>query len=156
MLALIVAAKTVVEGTTYTNITNAADLDATFPLDMNTAYPSRDFTQSLYWMPMAVSGGVRSSPRDFLLATTNAVNVDGSKKYQLDIWLNVFVTKVYFVKDPTTGTPRAVGVNFMDGQSLYTADPRNKRPSRELLARSMPPRKSSFPSVLSIPLRSRN
>jgi choline dehydrogenase len=125
MLALIAAAKTVVEGTPFTNITDAADLDATFPLDMNTAYPNRDSTQSLYRMPMAVSRGVRSSSRDFLLATTNAVNADGSKKYQLDIRLNAFVTKINFANDPRTGTPRAVGVNFMDGQSLYTADSRN-------------------------------
>ena len=125
MLALIAAAKTVVEGTPYTNITDAANLDTAFPLDMNTAYPNRASTQSLYRMPMAVSGGVRSSPRDFLLATTNAVNADGSKKYQLDIRLNTFVTKINFVNDPSTGAPRAVSVNFMDGQSLYTADPRN-------------------------------
>lgn len=125
MLALIAAAKTVVEGTPFTNITDAADLDATFPLDMNTAHPNPNSTQSLYRMPMTVSGGVRSSSRDFLLATTNAVNADGSKKYQLDIRLNAFVTKINFVNDPSTGTPRAVGVNFMDGQSLYTADSRN-------------------------------
>jgi choline dehydrogenase len=125
MLALIAAAKSVVNSTPFNNITDAADLDAAFPLDMNTAYPNRDSTQSLYRMPMAVSGGVRSSPRDFLLATTNAVNADGSKKYNLDIRLNAFVTKINFVNDAATGTPIAVGVNFMDGQSLYSADPRN-------------------------------
>jgi choline dehydrogenase len=125
LLAMITAAKTVVDGKTAANITNASGLAAAFPLDMNTAYPNRDSTQSLYRMPMAVSGGVRSSPRDFLLATANAVNADGSKKYKLDIRLNAFVTKVRFVNDATTGTPKAVGVDFTDGQSMYSADPRH-------------------------------
>ena len=125
LLAMITASETVVDRKMVANITNAASLAAAFSLDLNTAYPNRDSTQSIYQIPMAVSGGVRSSPRDFLLATTNAVNADGSKKYKLDIRLNAFVTKVRFVNDTTTSKPRAVGVDFTDGQSLYSADPRH-------------------------------
>ncbi|KAH8591781.1 hypothetical protein B0O99DRAFT_631651 [Bisporella sp. PMI_857] len=114
------ATSSVLNGSPAENITDAADLDALFPLDLNSYYPNRDSTKSIYEVPIAVSNGVRSSPRDFLLATANALNADGSKKYKLDIRLNSFVTKIRFSDD---ATPRALGVDFLDGQYLYKASP---------------------------------
>jgi choline dehydrogenase len=90
--------------------------------DLNSDDPSRDSTTGLYRVPMAVNDSKRSSPREFLLNTANAVNDDGSRKYHLDIRLNTLVTRVRFTQD--TATPKAVGVDFLDGQSLYRADPR--------------------------------
>ncbi|KAH9207206.1 glucose dehydrogenase [Leptodontidium sp. 2 PMI_412] len=124
MLSMIAAANSF-EGTNPTaNITDAESLGTVFPLDLNTASPNRDSTEGLYRVPMHVSDGRRSSPRDFLLATANALNPDGSKKYQLDIRTHSFVTKVRF-EESDGAEPRAVGVDFLTGESLYAADPRN-------------------------------
>jgi choline dehydrogenase len=90
--------------------------------DLNADTPSRDSTQAVYQMPIAVNNGRRSGPRDFILDTANAVNPDGSRKYHLDVLLNTLVTKVRF--DQSGSRPRAVGVDFLSGQSLYRADPR--------------------------------
>ena len=52
-------------------------------------------------------------------------NRDGSKKYDLTLKVHSLVTKVLF---DTTGKnrelPRATGVEFLVGRSLYGADPR--------------------------------
>ncbi|KAL3421392.1 choline dehydrogenase (GMC oxidoreductase) [Phlyctema vagabunda] len=120
IMEMIRAAKSVVTGSPAANITDAAGLAATFPLDMNTDYPDRDSTESLYQVQMSVQDGVRVSPRDFLLSTANAVNADGSKKYPLTIRTNSFVTKIRFSEDEV---PRALGVDFLDGQYLYKASP---------------------------------
>lgn len=90
--------------------------------DINSDDSNRDSTTGLYRVPMAVGNSKRSSPREFLLNTANAVNKDGSRKYHLDIRLNTLVTRVRFSQD--TVTPKAVGVDFLEGQSLYRADPR--------------------------------
>lgn len=74
-------------------------------------------------MPIAVTQeGVRTGPRDFILKVANATNADGSRKYHLDISLNTLVTKVRF--DQSSSTPRAIGVDYLNGPSLYKADPR--------------------------------
>jgi choline dehydrogenase len=90
--------------------------------DINSDDSNRDSTTGLYRVPMAVTDSKRSSPREFLLNTANAVNEDGSRKYHLDILLNTLVTRVRFTQD--TVIPKAVGVDFLEGQSLYRADPR--------------------------------
>ncbi|CAI4214273.1 unnamed protein product [Parascedosporium putredinis] len=59
---------------------------------------------------------------EFVLQTANAKNSDNSRKYHLDIKLDTLVTKVRF--DRTEAKPRAVGVDFITGKSLYKADPR--------------------------------
>ena len=55
----------------------------------------------------------------------NSTNPDGSKKYPLTLRLESFVTKILF---NTTGenskTPQATGVEFLAGQSMFSADPR--------------------------------
>jgi choline dehydrogenase len=91
--------------------------------DLNADTPSRDQTQGVYQMPIDTNNGFRSGPRDFILDTANAMNPDGSRMYHLDILLNTLVTKVRF--NQTGARPRAVGVDFTQGQSLYRADPRS-------------------------------
>jgi choline dehydrogenase len=124
-LAMLRATNTVMNGSSASNITDIASLKAIFPLDMNTAYPNRDSTQALYRLPMAVSDGARSSPRDFLLATANAAFPNGTKKYHLDIRTHAFVTKIRFSQATLVSQPRAIGVDFLDGESLYSADARS-------------------------------
>ena len=91
--------------------------------DINADTPDRDSREGLYQVPIAVTNDEkkRNSPRDFLLATANAVNSDGSKMYKLDIRMNCFVTSLRFAEGDQ---PIVSGVNFLDGQSLYRADPR--------------------------------
>jgi choline dehydrogenase len=57
----------------------------------------------------------------------DATNVDGSKKYPLDVRMNCHVTKVTF--DNST-VPRATGVEFLDGQYLYRASKKSKSAGR--------------------------
>ncbi|KAH8680819.1 hypothetical protein BX600DRAFT_520041 [Xylariales sp. PMI_506] len=91
-------------------------------LDINADFPGRDQTTGLYQVPIAVDDGVRNGPREFVLSTASALNLDGSRRYHLDIQLNTLVTKVRF--DSSGSTPRAIGVDFLQGESLYRADPR--------------------------------
>ncbi|KAH8804376.1 choline dehydrogenase [Xylogone sp. PMI_703] len=82
-------------------------------------------SEGIFQAPIAVKqpSWQRGGPRDFILETANAVNPDGSRKYHLDMRLTSLVTKVRFSQSGSV--PRAVGVDFMDGKSLYRADPRS-------------------------------
>jgi choline dehydrogenase len=92
-------------------------------LDINNPSKSRDSAELIYQIPLSMDGNyVRSSPRDFVLQVAGAKNRDGSKKYKLDIALNTLVTKVNF--DTSRSKPKATGVDYLFGQSLYRADPR--------------------------------
>ncbi|KAH6888794.1 hypothetical protein BKA70DRAFT_57617 [Coprinopsis sp. MPI-PUGE-AT-0042] len=102
-------------------------------LDLNADIPNRDNIPGLYQVPTSVTLGsrARSSPRKFILDTANAVDGSGKKKYKLDIRLNTLVSRVIFDQS-TSGAPRAVGVEYLAGESLYSADPRystTKEPS---------------------------
>ncbi|KAI9643497.1 hypothetical protein NHQ30_008116 [Ciborinia camelliae] len=91
-------------------------------LDTNNPSPLRDNTTGLYQIPIAVDGRTRNGARNFIIDTANAVNSNGTKKYSLTLKLNTFVTKIRFSNDTT---PRALGVDFLEGKSLYRADPRS-------------------------------
>ncbi|KAI8315032.1 hypothetical protein K4K61_002991 [Colletotrichum sp. SAR11_59] len=90
--------------------------------DLNVDSSGRDAAEGLYQVPISVDSGRRVGPREFVLDTANAKNTDGTRKYHLDLKLNTLVTKVRF--DQSGTKPRAVGVDFVTGQSLYRADPR--------------------------------
>lgn len=75
-----------------------------------------------FQIPLSMKNSVRGGARDHILEVANAVNSDGSRKYQLDIKLNTLVTKIQF--DQSSDVPRATGVEYLEGQSLYRADPR--------------------------------
>jgi choline dehydrogenase len=92
--------------------------------DINSDSPTRDTTEGVYQVPLTMDAITlkRTGPRDFILNVANAVNPDGSRKYNLDIALSTLVTKVRF--DQTGSTPKAIGVDFLVGKSMYAADPR--------------------------------
>jgi choline dehydrogenase len=92
--------------------------------DLNSGFSWRDRTEAAFQVPIAVDAKTlkRNGPRDFVLSVANAEGRNGGRKYHLDVALNTFVTKINF--DTTASTPRATGVNFLTGQSLYAADPR--------------------------------
>ena len=91
--------------------------------DINSADPGRDSEVGLFQFPMPVAGPKRNGARDFIVATQNAVNADGTKKYRLDVQLNTLVSRVRFSIE-TGDTPKAIGVDFLSGPSLYRADRR--------------------------------
>ena len=86
--------------------------------DMNSFDPNRDMTQGLYQLPLAMSDAKRSGPRAFL--------ADTAEKFPLEIRTNCLASRVIFDDEnpSATTTPRAVGVEFLEGRSLYKADPR--------------------------------
>jgi choline dehydrogenase len=68
--------------------------------------------------------GRRCSPRNYLVATSQAQRPDGTKMFPLHICTHCLATRVLFSKPNHGSKPRAVGVEFIEGQSLYKADPR--------------------------------
>ena len=98
-----------------TNLTTEADLKNAFPLDLNSDTTNRDSTKGFYQVPEAVNKGDRAGSRDIILATVAA-------GYPLTVKLNTFVTKIRFSKDKV---PVALGVDFLTGSALYSADPRS-------------------------------
>ncbi|TGO59896.1 hypothetical protein BCON_0040g00390 [Botryotinia convoluta] len=127
VLSLVIAAATTMgKGLLGSLITTVTGLAEVLALDINNDSPNRDQVDALYQVPLAMKFPEysRSSPRDFVWSVANATNSDGSKKYKLDVQLNTLVTKVQF--NTTAATPRATGVEFIVGKSLYRADPRSK------------------------------
>ncbi|KAK4233046.1 hypothetical protein C8A03DRAFT_39273 [Achaetomium macrosporum] len=86
--------------------------------DINEAGGHVDETTSFYNMVThADSKGKRSSPNNYIRAT-----LSDPAKYPLTVKLHTLVTRVLF--DNAT-TPRAIGVEVMEGASLYKADPKH-------------------------------
>lgn len=123
LLSLVIAAATAIgQGIVGKVLNTVTGLEKVLLRDINAYTPSRDSSEGLYQVPLSVLNSKRNGPRDFILQTANSVNEDGSQKYKLDIKLHTLVTRVLFEE---TGTkPRANGVEFLEGSSLYRADPR--------------------------------
>lgn len=75
-----------------------------------------------YQIPLAMKNSERGGARDRILDVATATDRSGNRKYHLDIKLNTLVTQVQF--DLSGELPRATGVEYLEGQSLYRADPR--------------------------------
>lgn len=90
--------------------------------DANSADPNRDFQNGLFNFPFHNTPlGNRTNANILLQATLdNPAN-------QLTVQLESLVTKILF--DESGDQPRATGVEFMRGKSLYRADPRSGRNS---------------------------
>jgi choline dehydrogenase len=105
-------------------LSTVASLAQVLAVDINSDSSTRDTTEGLYQVPLAVDASTlkRTGPRDFILDVANTVNSDGSRKYYFDIALNTLVTKVRF--DQSGSTLKAIGVDYIAGKSLCAADPR--------------------------------
>ncbi|KAL9616618.1 MAG: hypothetical protein Q9160_008528 [Pyrenula sp. 1 TL-2023] len=101
----------------------AIDLTTFLAGDANADSAARDSSPALYQVPLTTANGVRNSIRDFLVSIASEKNSDGSKKYPLEIRTNTLATKVLF--DTSASPPKATGVSFLSGPSLYRADPRS-------------------------------
>src|SRR4051812_41725454 len=80
--------------------------------------------------------GKRSSPNNYIRAT-----LADAAKYPLTLKLHTLVTKVLFANSTgmAAAPPRAIGVEVVEGASLYRADPKHIRgakapPSKKILA----------------------
>ncbi|KAK9419047.1 putative Glucose-methanol-choline oxidoreductase N-terminal domain-containing protein [Seiridium unicorne] len=89
--------------------------------DANADTLSRDQDPGYYQIPLSTNDAHRTGAREFVVAVRDAMNDDGSKAYPLDVRLNCHVTKIVF--DNSTSPPTATGVEFLDGDHLYSASP---------------------------------
>ncbi|KAF5314317.1 hypothetical protein D9619_011926 [Psilocybe cf. subviscida] len=110
-------------GQTLAPSLSASNLATIFRKTLNNQGSTRDLATGLYQLPMSINNAthIRSTHRAFLLATANAVTSSGAKKYKLDIKLNTFATKINFAS--TNAGPKAIGINYITGRSLYKASP---------------------------------
>ncbi|KAI0891839.1 choline dehydrogenase [Annulohypoxylon nitens] len=118
-----VATKILPSNSTDTIATNLSKL---LGYDINNDSPDRDTTDTLSRIPLSISSPdwKRSSPRDLVYQVATAKNADGSRKYRLDVALHTLATKVVF--DTKGSKPKATGIEYLYGESLYRADPRSK------------------------------
>ncbi|TWU76167.1 hypothetical protein ED733_002191 [Metarhizium rileyi] len=91
--------------------------------DANEDSVSRDRDGGYFQVPVSTGDGRRYGSREFVVATRDAKNADGTKRYPLDVRMNCHVTKVVF-NETGSEEPRATGVEFLDGAYLYKASPR--------------------------------
>ena len=85
-------------------------------LDPNDLRNGKHMKAGLVQTPMAVAAGKRNGPRDYLLRTKT------EHPSNLSIQLNALATRL--VLDTNN---RAVAVEFLEGKSLYKADPRGRK-----------------------------
>ncbi|KAK3995726.1 putative GMC oxidoreductase [Cladorrhinum sp. PSN332] len=93
--------------------------------DINNASPNRDKAQGLYGLPFhANETWGRFSARTLVLDTLAAKKPNGSPRYPLTLKTQSLVTKV-ILEQRRGKKPLATGVEYLEGQALYSADPRH-------------------------------
>ncbi|KAK3322997.1 hypothetical protein B0H66DRAFT_581859 [Apodospora peruviana] len=116
---------------------NTQSMSALLTRDPNEVGPTRDQTSSIYGqVSHTYANGNRYSSRDYIQAAVKS----GAN---LTVSLTSLATKVLFdttgTKCGTSGTPRATGVEYLFGKSVYAADNRrtasSKGEKRTVLAR---------------------
>jgi choline dehydrogenase len=124
LLSLVIAAATSTGKGLDEAISTITQLCNVLLNDINRGLPGRNQTEGVYQVPIVVDIPLyrRTGPRDFIVKVMNAVNSDGARKYHLDLQLQTLVTNIRF--DATGARPKAVGVDYLSGKSLYHADPR--------------------------------
>ncbi|KAK7408780.1 hypothetical protein QQX98_009024 [Neonectria punicea] len=116
LLSLLSGGAVALTEVTGTNIT----MDDLIAGDANANTVSRDKGPGYYQILLSSREASRVGPREFILSVRDATFANGTKKYPLDVRTNCFVTKVSF---DDSETPRATGVEFLDGKHLYKASP---------------------------------
>ena len=103
------------------NESSGLDVEGLLRRDINGDTITRDGTGGIYALTTHQnSQGIRSSPINYIRAT-----LADTKNYPLTVQTQSLVTKVLFDNTSASLTPRAVGVEFLRGQSMYRADPRH-------------------------------
>ena len=96
-----------------------ANLTDSLLRDLN-AEANYETHQGLFNTPINMNQYKRSSPRDFLVNTAQFLSAQQPIQGKIDIRTECLVTRILF----KPGSTQAIGVEFLDGQSLYRADPR--------------------------------
>ncbi|KAF5024662.1 hypothetical protein F66182_3284 [Fusarium sp. NRRL 66182] len=86
--------------------------------DINENSPTRDQYNGVFTGYTHSRNGVRSSPRQYIRATID-------EGYPLTLQTDSLVSKVLFSEKRKGREPRATGVEYLRGKSLYAADPRH-------------------------------
>lgn len=95
-----------------------ADAASLLQRDMNGNQPNRDNLVGPFGGVSHINpNGRRSSPGYYLRDTV------AEKKYPITLSLDTLATKIIF--DKTGKKPKAIGVEYLKGKSLYSADPRH-------------------------------
>jgi choline dehydrogenase len=94
----------------------ASEVQNLLTRDMNGQQPDRDNLVGPFGGVSHVNGARRSSPGYYVRDTV------AEKKYPLTLSLDTLATKIIF--DKTGSKPKAVGIEYLQGKSLYSADPR--------------------------------
>jgi len=95
---------------------SASSVETLLTRDMNGNQPNRDNLVGPFGGVSHVNGLLRSSPGYYVRDTV------AEKKYPLTLSLDTLATKVIF--DKTGSKPKAIGIEYLKGKSLYSADPR--------------------------------
>jgi choline dehydrogenase len=91
-------------------------------LDPNDLRNGIDMREGLAFTPLAVASGKRHGPRELLLKTATTHS-------NLTIWKRCLVTKILFDDpQPPESLPKAIGVEYYQGEHLYEADPAAREP----------------------------
>ncbi|KAJ0346521.1 hypothetical protein KNSL1_007377 [Colletotrichum chrysophilum] len=100
---------------------NFTELAGLLGRDINSDDAERDNLLGVFTPHTHSRNGVRSSPSNYIRAT-----VGDERKFPLTLQLNTLATKIIFDQPADGNTaPRAVGVEYLQGQSLYSRDPRH-------------------------------
>lgn len=127
VISLVLAAATAMgKGILQGLLTTVGGLSQVLLRDINNPSSSRDSAEGLWQVPLAmkIPEYKRAGPVDFLHQVMDAKDSSGRRKYHLDIQLNTLVTSVKFAEG--SDKPKATGVDFLTGRSLYGADPRRQ------------------------------
>ncbi|KAK3312741.1 GMC oxidoreductase-like protein [Apodospora peruviana] len=119
---------------------NGSDIIENLVADVNFfgAEGVRDQSQGVFGSTIHTDEHLRRfTSRKYILDTVNAVDPqDGKRKYPLHLQLNTFATKILF-DDPVDNNlppnkkpPRATGIEYLEGQNLYRADPLSSASTR--------------------------
>ncbi|CAG5186742.1 uncharacterized protein ALTATR162_LOCUS11690 [Alternaria atra] len=99
------------------------ELEQLFDTDPNQLRSDRDQTVGLFGGVFHANGTWgRYSVRDRVLDTLRAVDSSGRKKYPLEVRLNSFASKVLFEESINGSAPRAIGIEYLEGKSIYQGD----------------------------------
>ncbi|CEL00404.1 Putative Choline dehydrogenase, mitochondrial [Aspergillus calidoustus] len=89
--------------------------------DLNSTKSHRDKAEGIYQLPVSIHQGKRSGPREYLVETVRL-------GHPLEIRTHCLATRVIFDDSSARGgtsPPKAIGIEFLEGKSLYRADPRS-------------------------------
>ncbi|KAM4057165.1 GMC oxidoreductase [Hirsutella rhossiliensis] len=116
---------------------DARDVARLSERDLNAYTPDRDSCEGIFQMPISVTEKTeRSGPVDSIKQVLADERSGRLSRGRVDILLTTLVTRIIFDSEDTySATPKAIGVEYVRGKSLYRADPRAS------YSRDLPPRR---------------